>query len=305
MRRFERVLLIVNPVARTVSRPTMAVIEKALSADFKLEVLETVERGHATEVAAQAAIDGLDLVVVFSGDGTINEVVNGLAGTEAAMGVLPGGATNILAQALGMPIDPVEAAGVLIARALDGEARTLTLGVADGRYFAVNCGAGVDAAAMARLDSKFPKTKKGFERAAFRAVAREVIASYAGRFPDLTVTVDGEEPMPAISVLIGRTDPYTYYKGRGVRVTPQASLEEGLDVLCARTLPRRRVLRIAWQMFGSARHVRGRDMEYRHDASHVEVTSERPFPVQVDGDVMGKRTVLSVGLARDALWVVS
>ena len=123
MRRFDRVLLIVNPVARTVSRPTMAVIEKALSADFKLEVLETAERGHATEVAAQAALDGLDLVVVFSGDGTINEVVNGLAGTDAVLGVIPGGATNILAQALGMPLDPVEATGVLIARALDGQAR--------------------------------------------------------------------------------------------------------------------------------------------------------------------------------------
>jgi diacylglycerol kinase family enzyme len=305
MRRFDRVLLIVNPVARTVSRPTMAVIEKALSADFKLEVLETAERGHATEVAAQAALDGLDLVVVFSGDGTINEAVNGLAGTDAVLGVIPGGATNILAQALGMPLDPVEATGVLIARALDGQARKLTLGVADGRYFGVNCGAGVDAAAMARLDSKFPKTKKAFERAAFRAVAREVIARYAGRFPDLTVSVDGDEPVPAISVLIGRTDPYTYYKGRGVRVTPQASLEEGLDILSARTLPRRRVLRIAWQMFGSARHVKGRDMDYRHDASHVEVTSERPFPVQVDGDVMGNRKVLSVGLARDALWVVA
>src|SRR5438034_2354916 len=131
MRRFDRVLLIVNPVARTVSRPTMAVIEKALSADFKLEVLETAERGQATEVAAQAALDGLDVVVVFSGDGTINEVVNGVSGKDAAAGVIPGGATNILAQALGMPLDPVEATGVLIARALDGQARTLTLGVAD------------------------------------------------------------------------------------------------------------------------------------------------------------------------------
>jgi diacylglycerol kinase family enzyme len=305
MRRFERVLLIVNPVARTVSRPTMAVIEKALSADFKLEVLETSERGEATEVAAQAAADGLDLVVVFSGDGTINEAVNGLAGTDAALGVLAGGATNILARTLGMPTDPVEGTGILIARALDGEARRLTLGVADGRYFAVNCGAGVDAAAMARLESKFPRSKRRFERAAFWAVSREALASYAGRAPDLTVSVDQSEPAPSISALIGRTDPYTYYKGRGVRVTPEASLEAGLDVLSARKLPRRRVLRIAWQMFGSARHVKGRDIDYHHDASHVEVASERSFPVQVDGDVLGERTVLSVGLARDALWVVA
>jgi len=305
MRHFERVLLVVNPVARTVSRPTLAVIEKALSADFKLEVLETVERGHATEVAADAVLGGVDLVVVFSGDGTINEVVNGLAGTEVALGVLPGGATNILARALGTPLDPVEATGVLIGRALEGRARRMHLGVADGRYFAVNCGAGVDAAAMKRLDARFPKSKAEFERAAFRSVARELLARYAGRAPDLLVGVDGEEALPSLSVMIGRTDPYTYYKDRGVRVTPQASLESGLDVLSVRRLPRRRVLRIAVQMFGSARHVKGRDIDYRHNAARVQVSSERPFPVQVDGDVMGERTDLAVELARDALWIVA
>ena len=304
MPRPERVLLIVNPVARTVSRPMLAVIEKALSADFDLEVLETLERGHATKVAYEAAADGIHLVVVFSGDGTINEVVNGLAGTETALGVLPGGATNILVRALGMPVDPVEATGMLIAAALGGEAKRLSLGVADGRYFAVNCGAGVDAAAMARLDAKFPKTKSRFERAAFRSVAFELIASYAGRKADLTVRIDGGEPKPSVSVMVGRTDPYTYYKGRGVRVTPQASLEEGLDVLSARKLARRSVARIAWQMFGSARHVKGRDIDYVHDASHVEIGSSQLFPVQVDGDVMEERASLQVELARDALWVV-
>ena len=70
--RFQRVLLIVNPVARTVSKPTLAVIEKAMSADFRLEVTETKERGHASEIATQAVDEGIDLVVVFSGDGTIN-----------------------------------------------------------------------------------------------------------------------------------------------------------------------------------------------------------------------------------------
>ena len=94
--RFHRVLLVVNPVARTVSKPTLAVIEKALSADFALEVAETKEKGHASELAAQAVADGIDLVVVFSGDGTINEAVNALAGTDVALAVLPGGATNVL-----------------------------------------------------------------------------------------------------------------------------------------------------------------------------------------------------------------
>lgn len=303
--RFREVLLIVNPVARTVARPTLAVIEKALSADFRLEVVETKQRGHASELAAQAVDDGVDLVIVFSGDGTINEVVNALAGTETALGALPGGATNILVRALGLPLDPVEATGVLIARALDDGAFRLSLGRADDRYFAVNCGAGVDAAAMRRLDERFPKTKASFDRAAFRAVARELLIGYAGRRPDLSVRVDDAEPIPALSVMVGRTDPYTYYRGRGIRVTPEASLESGLDVLSVRKLARRSIPRIAWQVFGSARHVHGRDIDYRHDASRVLVTAETPFPVQVDGDVLPERTRLQVTLARDALWVVA
>ncbi len=300
-----RVLLVVNPVARTVSKPTLAVIEKALSADFRLEVIETKERGHANEIAAQAVAEGVDLVVVFSGDGTINEVLNALAGSEVALGVIPGGATNILVRALGIPTDPVEATGVLIGRALDDDAFKLHLGRADGRYFAVNCGAGVDAAAMARMDAKFPKTKAKFDRVAFRSVFWELLVGYAGRAPDLQVSVDGQEATPSLSVMVGRTDPYTYYKDRGLRMTPQASLDSGLDVLSVRKLARRSIPRIAWQVFGSARHVQGRDIDYVHDASKVEVTASEPFPVQVDGDSMGDRTHLEIELAREAIWVVA
>ena len=254
--RFHRVLLIVNPVARTVSKPTLAVIEKALSADFRLEVSETKERGHANELAAQAVEEGIDLVVVFSGDGTINEAVNALAGTETALGIIPGGATNILARALDLPTDPVEATGVLITKALDDEAFRLNLGRADGRYFAVNCGAGVDAAAMRRLDAKFPNTKAKFDRAAFRAVAWELLVGYAGRSPDLEVSIDGAEPTPSLSVMVGRTDPYTYYKDRGLRMTPEASLDSGLDVLSVRKLARRSVPRdrVAGLRLGAPRH---------------------------------------------------
>ena len=108
---------------------------------------------------------------MFSGDGTINEAVNALAGTDVALAVLPGGATNVLVRALGLPTDPVECTGMLIPKALDDEAFPLHLGRADGRYFAVNCGAGIDAAAMRRLEKKFPETKAKFDRAAFRAVS--------------------------------------------------------------------------------------------------------------------------------------
>jgi diacylglycerol kinase family enzyme len=303
--RFQRLLLIVNPVARTFSKATLAVIEKALSADFRLEVVETKERGHAAELATQAVLEGTDLVVVFSGDGTVNEVVNALAGSDTAIAALPGGATNIFVRALGLPLDPVEATGTLIAKALDDEAFKLSLGVADGRYFAVNCGAGVDAAAMRRIDARFPRTKSKFDRVAFRAVAWELLVGYAGRTADLEVRIDDGEPLPSLSVMLGRTDPYTYFKDRGIHMTPQASLDGGLDVLSVRKLRRRSVPRIAWQVFGSARHVHGRDIDYVHDASRVLVTSAKPFPVQVDGDALGDHRRLEVELAREVLWVVA
>jgi diacylglycerol kinase family enzyme len=105
--------------------------------------------------------------------------------------------------------------------------------------------------------------------------------------------------------MVGRTDPYTFYKDRGLRMTPDASLESGLDVLSVRKLNRRNIPRIAWQVFGSARHVRGRDIDYVHDASQVIVRSPEPFPVQVDGDPLGEHRRLQIDLAREALWVVA
>ena len=133
--------------------------------------------------------EGVDLVVVFSGDGTINEVVNALAGTRPALGVLPGRRhEHPRARARPAASNPVEATGVLIGKALDDDAFKLHLGRADGRYFAVNCGAGVDAAAMRRMDAKFPKTKAKFDRVAFRAVAWELLVGYAGRSADLEVS---------------------------------------------------------------------------------------------------------------------
>ncbi|MBA3691049.1 MAG: hypothetical protein H0W82_06525 [Actinobacteria bacterium] len=158
---------------------------------------------------------------------------------------------------------------------------------------------------MTRLDQKFPKTKSKFDRAAFRAVAWELLVGYAGRAPDLEVTIDDGPPAPSLSVMVGRTDPYTYYRGVGLRVTPEASLESGLDVLSVRKLALRSLPRIAWQVLGSARHVHGRDIDYVHDASRVLVTAQEPFPVQLDGDAVGLRERLEIELAPEALWVVA
>ena len=109
-----KVLLIVNPSASSVTARTRIVIQKALSADHRLEVSATTRRGHATRLAQSAANDGIDVVVVLGGDGTLNEAANGLVGTDTALAALPGGSTNVFARTLGLPDDPVEATGALL-----------------------------------------------------------------------------------------------------------------------------------------------------------------------------------------------
>ena len=299
-----RMLLVANPVARTVSRPVLDVIEKAFAADFEVVVDETTRQDHATEIARQAVAEGFDMMVVFSGDGTVNEAVNGLAGGDVALGVLPGGATNVLARAVGMPQDPVEATGVLIGAAVEGRATRIALGSADGRRFAINCGVGIDADAMARVDERRAKSRAQFERAALGAVLKLAVGTYAGMKPFLEVSVDGRPATAAVSVVAGRTNPYSYFRNLGLRLTPQAALDDGLDVTTLLRLNRRSMPRLARQVF-SGSIVKRKDVDYVHGASSVEVVGTRPFPVQMDGDYLGTRERLSIGLEGDALWLVA
>jgi diacylglycerol kinase family enzyme/molybdopterin converting factor small subunit len=304
IRRPERVLLLVNPVARTVSVPVLEVIEKALAADFKLDVVETKERGHATELAQSAVDDQFDMIVVFSGDGTINEALNAMAGTDVALGVIPGGATNVLARWLGVPADPVEATGHLLQAADTGRRRRLNLGKANDRYFCFSCGIGLDAAAMARVDARKPDSKKRFEWQSLKSVVREGLR-HAGLPSDLSVAVDGAEPVEAVSVLVGRTHPYTFFKRWGVKVTPNARMDGGLEVLTVKRLTRRSLARVAYQVLVSGNVVKRRNVDYRSDASRVEIEAARPSPVQVDGDYIGDLTRISVRLAPEALSVIA
>ena len=109
-----KVLLVVNPLASSVTGRTRVVIQKALSADHRVEVAVTQRRDHATKIAENAAKDGIDIVVVLGGDGTLNEVAHGLVDSGTAIAALPGGSTNVFARTLGVPDDPIEAGRPMI-----------------------------------------------------------------------------------------------------------------------------------------------------------------------------------------------
>ena len=159
-----KLLLIVNPSASSVTARTRIVIQKALSADHRLEVAATTRRGHATRLAQSAANDGMDVVVVLGGDGTLNEAANGLAGTDTALAALPGGSTNVFARTIGLPDDAVEATGALLDAIEAASIRRIGLGAINDRYFLFHAGIGFDADFKARLFQRFEQADGSITR---------------------------------------------------------------------------------------------------------------------------------------------
>src|SRR3954449_5620208 len=131
----KRMLIIVNPVATTVSDRLRHLVVYALQGRYEVETVSTEAQNHATEIGREVRDHGYDIVVAFGGDGTLNEVVNGLAGTDVPVSVLPGGSTNVVCRTLGIPNDVVDATEHLISLADDFRPRRIDLGRCNGRHF--------------------------------------------------------------------------------------------------------------------------------------------------------------------------
>jgi diacylglycerol kinase family enzyme len=287
-------LLVVNPHATATSAAGRDVLAHALASDVKLEVLETSHRGHAADAAAQAAADGFDLVIAHGGDGTINEVVNGLMRTgdpetpRPVLGVVPGGSANVFAGALGMPRDPLDATHQLLQAIEANRSRWIGLGRVDDRWFTSNAGIGWDAEVVAAVDRRRRKKTSPvlYVRTALAHYVREVF-----RGPELTIELPGDEPVTGVrTAMICNTNPWTYLGARPIRLVESCSFDRGLGLFALRSLAAPTVLRHIVQILREARHKKGRRLLLRDDLSHIRVTSTQPVRVQVDGDVLGERT---------------
>lgn len=303
----KRALLIWNPVATTTTPGVRDVIARALSSELHVELAETTQRGHATDLAAEAASGtSFDLVCVLGGDGTINEAVNGLAGTGVPIATIPGGGTNVLARTLGYPKDPVEATAALLARLRDGfQPRTVNLGRVNGRAFAFCAGVGFDAEIVRRVDAN-PRAKRRYGESFFISSGlREYFFPTERPRPSMTLYPPDGEPVEDVRIAVaGNSNPYTFLGARPFRAVPGADLEAGLDLTAVRTMRITTILRVLFTAFGSARHVGFKSVTALHDVEGFVLRADAPLRYQVDGELVGRETEFVFSLDRGALRVV-
>jgi len=309
-----RALLVVNPKATGTTARSRDVLASALSADLKVEVRETEYRSHATELGAQAAEDGVDYVVALGGDGTLNEVVNGIVATGGtadelpAVGIVPGGCTNVLARSLGLPVDPVEATAVLLDAVRGERSRTIGLGhlTADDteRWFTFCAGIGIDAATVARVESRRngAKAKPVTPWQYARAATREYFFHLDHGTPPLVVSGPGIEETPVFVGLVCNTAPWTYLGERPVNPCPDATFEGGLDLFGLRRMRPLPTLKVLAGLFGDG--PTGRNVVGLHDRAEITVRAQEPTALQVDGDFVGEATAVTFRSVPSALRLV-
>jgi diacylglycerol kinase family enzyme len=297
----QRVLLIANARAGSVSARTKEVIVKALSADFKLEVADTESRGHASDLAGDAVQQGFDAVLAFGGDGTINEVAQDLVATDVALGILPGGSTNVAARSVGVPSDPVEATAFAASHLRSGTKRRINVGRMGARYFLFSAGMGLDASVVKRVEAD-PEGKRTHADWTFLKKALATgFTEYRGADPAITMEVGSSPPEKVLFAIVCNARPFTYFGRFPVDACPHASLEKGLDFLAMTAIHTLTIPRIAWSVFVSRAHPRWKNSRYHSDVSVGSLRATRPMPVQVDGDYIGELDRAVIRLVPNAL----
>jgi diacylglycerol kinase family enzyme len=296
-----RIALIVNPFASGVDDQRLAAVERELTAAGEVTTMRTERPLHATELTEASGRD-YDAIVVFSGDGGFNEVLNG-AGGDIPLGFVPGGGTSVLPRALGLPRDPVEAARAIAAAFAAGRTRRISLGRVNGRRFGFGAGIGFDAELVRRVDA-LGRTSDGRRAGDLKFIWEVVrlIAERRGKFPP-AVEIEGRGR--AAFALVANCDPYTFAAGLPLHIAPQARFELGLDLVAPVEAGPTTIPRLLRYMVTGKGQESDAEIIYAHDLDGVTVHCDAPMPLQADGEDLGDVTELVCEAERDAVSILA
>jgi len=314
---FVRAVLIVNPNATSTTAAGRDLVAHALESRTELVVTHTDHRGHAIEIAEAAKRDGTDVIIVHGGDGTVNEVVNGLLGkpgpdrpapqTLPAVAVVPGGSANVFARALGISPDPIEATNQLIdlLGARSGTWRRIGLMDCGERWAVFTAGMGVDGDVVAAVEAQRAKGRKVTAGRYIRIAVREMLGS-ARNQPLLTMRLPDRDPVSGVHfVFVSNASPWTYANTRPVWTNPETTFESGLGVFAVTSMNVVANLLVVRRMLSKKAHIKGNHLIREDDVASVRITSAEPIACQVDGEFLGMRDDMTFTAVPQALSVVA
>ncbi len=326
--------MIVNRHATSMTDTVIELAVRSLTGLVDLEVERTKYRGHARELAAAARGD---LIIVLGGDGSINEVVNGVmsrdeagpggdgAGGNGAGGdgagedggdgsnggrpliaFIPGGGANVLARALGLPVDAATAIRRVREVIAAGRYRTIGLGLAGDRYFTFSAGLGMDAETVREVERLRAAGRRESTPLFLRTMMRQYYRTDRRR-PALTLERDGQPPTSDLFLtIITNRSPWTYFRDRPLLPVPNPDFNSGLDVLALRRIRLTTIFNAVGQMlYIRSRPPRGRDMLSVLGSESFTVRSARPMAFQVDGEYLGQTEAVEFQFVPHALRVVA
>lgn len=303
-----RALLIVNPHATSTTERRRDLIAHALAGEVSLRLAHTGSRGHAADLAAAAADAGVELVVVHGGDGTVNEVVNGLMyrglrDDAPLLAVVPGGSTNVFARALGMSGDPTMATEQILEGLEQRRTRWVSLGKANDRYFTFNAGLGIDAETVREVERRRLLGGTISNPMHVRVAIRQFLATNR-REPALDLRFPGRSVDGAFLLFVSNVNPWTYLGRRAVRTNPGTSADRGLGVFALTGFGLPTVAAAGIQILTGRSSPHFRHIVRSDDQPWVSVQCRRPVDLQADGDYLGKRSAVEFTSVPHALQIV-
>jgi diacylglycerol kinase family enzyme len=295
------VSVIVNPNAGRIPSSLRTEVVAKIQTTFDAEVRVTTARGAAIDLARSAAEKGARVVVAFGGDGHVNEVANGVAGTESSLAIIPGGTMNVFARSLGLPLDPAAAIDHL-ERVWERRPRRVHLGKIDDRYFTFSAGCGFDAEAAERVERFVPHKRRFGELFFYWSAFRVLSGSHRHRRP--TMTLRGPFGTERVAMAIAcNAGPYAYLLNRPIEITPDVRLEGGIDIFALRSMRIEAFPFYAWRAAVSGDLVHHADVFYESDLMGFELEGDKPFHRHVDGEPLEPRDRATFGVAHDVLSV--
>lgn len=267
----KKIIFILNPISGTVSKAGIpGLIEERLDKEkFDCRIAETKYAGHATELAQQAARQGIDIVVAVGGDGTVNEVGRALVNTKTAMGILPCGSGNGLARHLNLPMNLKKSIDILN----DCDIHTLDYGLINRHPFFCTCGMGFDAF----ISMKFAEAGKRGPITYMQKILEEGLS-----YQPETYEIEDEEGTRRYKAFLVSAANASQY-GNNAYIAPQASMSDGLlDIIIMEPFDLIEAPQVAIELFNKTLDKNLKIKTFR--ASHIHIHRKSEGIIHYDGD---------------------